>query len=77
MFVAKTDRNYVFICRKTQILNQIHIIVVYINFSGFLKNIKFHLKIQKGFTENASLRQKLTETLYFLVITPEFQIGYT
>jgi len=30
-----------------------------------------------GFIKNASLRQKLTETLYFFVVTPIFRIGYT
>jgi hypothetical protein len=43
---------------------------------------KFHIFARNpkvlayGFSENSSLGQKLTETPYFLVMTPVLQIGY-
>jgi hypothetical protein len=37
-FSAKTDRNSVCLGRNMQILDQLHIIVLYINFYGFKKN---------------------------------------
>jgi hypothetical protein len=43
------------------------------NFHIFARNPKV---LAYGFTEIASLGQKLTETLFFLVVTPVLQIGY-
>jgi hypothetical protein len=79
-FAAKTNRNSVFLGRKVQMSDHLHIMVSYICFYGF-KNIKISSQNPKGlafaFTKKASLRQKLTETLYFMVIIPIFWIGYT
>jgi hypothetical protein len=69
-FVAKTYQNFVFLGRKVQILDRLHIMVMFICFYR-LKKSNFSSKskcVTFGFTENASLRQKLTETSYFLVI---------
>jgi hypothetical protein len=37
-FVAKTDRNSVFLDREAHIPDQLYIIVMYISFKGFKKN---------------------------------------
>jgi hypothetical protein len=70
---VKTDQNYVFLGRKVQILDMLHIMVMYISFYGFKYFFfNFQLKIQMGYssvlTKNACLRQKLTENPYFLVV---------
>jgi hypothetical protein len=45
-FVAKTDRNSVFLDREAHIPDQLYIIVMYISFKGF-KKIRFCFKIQR------------------------------
>jgi hypothetical protein len=42
-FTIKTYRNFIFLDRKAQIMDQLHIMVMYISFYGFKKN---PLKIQ-------------------------------
>jgi hypothetical protein len=76
---AKTDRNSIFLGRKAHILDRLHIIVLYISLYEFLKiqilaqNAK---RLAFGFIENVSLREKLTETLYFLVVKTIFWISW-
>jgi hypothetical protein len=80
LFATKTDRNARFLGHKSQILDWLHILILYISFYGF-KKFKFWLKIQRGYPsvllKNVGLWQKLIETLYFLVVNPIFWIGYT
>jgi hypothetical protein len=72
-FGAKTDRNSVSPRRDPRIANRLSITVLYFNFYGFEN---FHIFAQNpwvlayGFTENCQFGAKLTETPYFLVVTP-------
>jgi hypothetical protein len=78
-FAAKTDRNSVFLGRDTHIVNRLSITVPYFNFYGFWKISDFCSKFMGEHTvipKIASLGQKLTETPYFLAVTPVLRIGY-
>jgi hypothetical protein len=78
-FRAKTDRNSVFHGRDPRIANLLSITVPYFNFYGFWKISQFCSKsmgVHTVLPKIASLRQKLSETPYSLVVTPVLQMGY-
>jgi hypothetical protein len=79
-FRAKTDRNTVFLGRDPRIVNPLSIKVMFFNFYWFWKNSHFCSK-SKGvslwfYRKLLVWGQKLTETPYFLVVTPVLRIGY-
>jgi hypothetical protein len=79
-FVTKIELNYVFLGRETHILELLFIMVLYIIFMGFRKNqisTQNPKVLDFGFTENASLWHKLTETQYFLAVKLKFCICYS
>jgi hypothetical protein len=47
-FTTKSNRNFAFLDRKTNILDRLYIMVSYISFFGCKKKFKFLLKIQMG-----------------------------
>jgi hypothetical protein len=78
-FGAKIDRNSVFLGRDPRIANRLSITVPSMNLYVFKKIHIFGQNLTVlayGFTEIASLGQKLTETPYFLVVTHVLRIGY-
>jgi hypothetical protein len=56
-FAVKTDRNFIFLCHKIQILDRLHIMVWYICFYGFQKNSNFSSKF-KGLAINLSKKHR-------------------
>jgi hypothetical protein len=75
----KTDRNSIFLSRDPHILDRLYIVVPYMSFYMFSKSSNFRSKCiaPTVLVKIGSLRQKLTETSYFLVVTSIFQTGYT
>jgi hypothetical protein len=74
-FAVKIDWNSVFLGHKLHIPDQLYIVIPYVSFMGFKKQIL--AQNTKGFAfgftkKNGSLRQKLTKTLYFLVVKAKF-----
>jgi hypothetical protein len=76
---TKTDRYSVFLGRDPNIPDRLY--VSYLSFYGFLKKSNFRsisISVSLRFWPKiTSLWQKLTETPYFLVVTPIFLTGYT
>jgi hypothetical protein len=79
-FCAKNDRNSVFLGRDPGIANRLSITVPNFNFYGFWKISYFCSKSkivsQRFYRKLPVWGQKLTETPYFLVVTPVLWIGY-
>jgi hypothetical protein len=75
------DRNSVFLDRDPYILDWLYLMIPYMSFYDFSKKFKFSHKIHSDYLtvlpKIASLRQKLTGTPYFFVMTLIFQISYT
>jgi hypothetical protein len=74
-FVAKTDRNFIFLGRKAQIPNWLQNMFPYISFYGL---IFFKIFAQNSnevafrFTEKHQFAAKTDQTPYFLLVKPKF-----
>jgi hypothetical protein len=72
--VTEIDRNSVFLCRETYILNQLYIMVLYINYYGF-KSFEMLFQNLKVLAFSFIKRQFIGKTdrnCIFLIIKPLF-----
>jgi hypothetical protein len=81
LFGAKIDQNSVFLGYDPHIVDRLYIMIPYMSFYEFWKNSNFRSKsvaVSIWFYQKSLVwGQKLTEALYFLVLTPILWIGYT
>jgi hypothetical protein len=77
-FGAKIDRNSVFHGRDPYITNRLYITVPYMSFYRFWENLNFRSKSisvsLRYYQKSPVWGQKLTETPYFIIMSPILQI---
>jgi hypothetical protein len=80
-FAAKTDQNYIFLCRGPHILDWLYLMVPHMIFYEFSKKNQIFAQnlyvLAYGFTENRQFMTKTDRNSVYVGRHPLFWIGYT